>query len=87
MGASFSMALVFIYFTNSELLTSNFMYFTVGRYYDKVSWADTMKIWSLCLIGNLFGVLSLSPFWCGAVACSARECWKSTWDAPWTPRR
>jgi formate/nitrite transporter FocA (FNT family) len=35
MGLSFSMALVFIYFTNSELLTSNFMYFTVGRYYDK----------------------------------------------------
>jgi formate/nitrite transporter FocA (FNT family) len=38
MGLSFSMALVFIYFTNSELLTSNFMYFTVGRYYGKVSW-------------------------------------------------
>ncbi len=56
MGASFSMALVFIYFTNSELLTSNFMYFTVGRYYDKVSWGDTMKIWTLCLIGNLVGI-------------------------------
>jgi formate/nitrite transporter FocA (FNT family) len=37
MGLSFSMALVFIYFTNSELLTSNFMYFTVGRYYDKAT--------------------------------------------------
>jgi formate/nitrite transporter len=55
-AVSFSMALVFIYFTNSELLTSNFMYFTVGRYYDKVSWGDTMKIWSLCLIGNLIGI-------------------------------
>ncbi len=37
MSLSFSMALVFIYFTNSELLTSNFMYFTVGQYYDKVA--------------------------------------------------
>jgi len=24
--------------------TSNFMYFTVELYYDKVSWGDTMKI-------------------------------------------
>ena len=32
MSLNFSMALAFIYFTNSELLTSNFMYFTVGRY-------------------------------------------------------
>jgi formate/nitrite transporter len=53
---SFSMALVFIYFTNSELLTSNFMYFTVGHYYGKVSWGDTMKIWGLCLLGNILGI-------------------------------
>ena len=32
MSPNFSMALAFIYFTNSELLTSNFMYLTVGRY-------------------------------------------------------
>ena len=54
------MALVFIYFTNSELLTSNFMYFTVGRYYDKVSWGDTMKIWGLCLIGNILGIVVIA---------------------------
>ena len=42
-SVSFSIALVFIYFTNSELLTSNFMYFTVGRYYDKVTWGDTLR--------------------------------------------
>jgi formate/nitrite transporter len=56
-SVSFSIALVFIYFTNSELLTSNFMYFTVGRYYDKVTWGDTFKIWGMCLIGNLLGIL------------------------------
>jgi formate/nitrite transporter len=70
MAASFSMALVFIYFTNSELLTSNFMYFTVGRYYDKVSWGDTMKIWSLCLIGNLVGIefIALLVWSCGMLS-------------------
>ena len=57
MSLNFSMALAFIYFTNSELLTSNFMYFTVGRYYGKVSWGDTMKIWGLCLIGNILGIV------------------------------
>ncbi len=56
MGLSFSMALAFIYFTNSELLTSNFMYFTVGRYYGKVSWNDTLVIWGMCLFGNLLGI-------------------------------
>ena len=57
MSLNFSMALAFIYFTNSELLTSNFMYFTVGRYYGKVSWSDTMNIWSLCLLGNVLGIV------------------------------
>ena len=53
---SFSVALVFIYFSNSELLTTNFMYFTVGQYYGKVNWADTLRIWSICLLGNLAGI-------------------------------
>ena len=57
MSLNFSMALAFIYFTNSELLTSNFMYFTVGRYYGKVSWGETMKIWGFCLIGNILGIV------------------------------
>ena len=60
MSLNFSMPLAFIYFTNSELLTSNFMYFTVGLYYDKVSWGDTMKIWGLCLIGNILGVVFIA---------------------------
>jgi formate/nitrite transporter len=70
MSLSFSMALVFIYFTNSELLTSNFMYFTVGQYYDKVGWADTMKIWGLCLIGNIVGIefIALLVWSCGMLS-------------------
>jgi formate/nitrite transporter len=83
MGASFSMALVFIYFTNSELLTSNFMYFTVGRYYDKVSWGDTMKIWGMCLVGNLIGIefIALLVWSCGMLSDGVVEHLLHTVDA------
>ena len=67
-AASFSVALAFIYFTNSELLTSNFMYFTVGRYYGKVSRIDALRIWTICLIGNLLGIV--------VVAALVRSCGK-----------
>jgi formate/nitrite transporter len=67
---SFSVALVLIYFSNSELLTSNFMYFTVGQYYDKVKWADALKIWTVCLVGNLAGSLFIAALvWsCGMLS-------------------
>jgi len=32
----FSFTLAFIYFTNSELATSNFMILTVGKYYNQI---------------------------------------------------
>jgi formate/nitrite transporter len=82
-AVSFSMALVFIYFTNSELLTSNFMYFTVGRYYDKVSWGDTTKIWSLCLIGNLIGIefIALLVWSCGLLSDGVLDHLLQTVDA------
>lgn len=51
----FSFALVMILFTNSELLTSNFMYFTVGMYYKKIKASKVMNIWMLCLLGNYLG--------------------------------
>src|SRR6516225_9322255 len=71
----FSMALAFIYFTNSELLTSNFMYFTVGLYYGKVSWGDTMKIWGLCLMGNILGIVLIAVLvWsCGMLSDAVVE--------------
>lgn len=57
---TFSGALVFIYFTNSELLTSNFMYFTVGAYYRKIKASQVMKVLWLCLLGNLLGILFIA---------------------------
>ena len=57
---TFSVALVFIYFTNSELLTSNFMYFTVGVYYRKIKTSKAMRVLSLCLFGNMLGIVFIA---------------------------
>ena len=67
---SFAGALVLIYFTNSELLTSNFMYFTVGRYYGKVGVQKELGIWAICLLGNLAGILFIAALvWsCGMLS-------------------
>lgn len=62
----FSFALVMIVFTNSELLTSNFMYFTVGIYYRKATVIRAMKIWMLCLVGNYLGTLFVFLLMSGA---------------------
>ncbi len=56
-GIAFSFALAFIYFTNSELLTSNFMYFTVGFYYKKINLKGTLAVLASCLFGNLLGIV------------------------------
>lgn len=56
---TFSFALVLILFTNSELLTSNFMYFTVGLYYRLIRTIRVFKIFMLCFFGNIFGAFVL----------------------------
>ena len=61
---AFSMALVFIVFTNSELLTSNFMYFTVGQHYRRIRLSNTIKVLAVCLIGNVLGcIIVASMMW------------------------
>ncbi|RIN78319.1 formate/nitrite transporter family protein [Staphylococcus simulans] len=57
-SVAFSFALVLILFTNSELLTSNFMYFTVGLYYKVISPWRAFQIFMLCFIGNMLGALA-----------------------------
>ncbi|HAR6252562.1 formate/nitrite transporter family protein [Staphylococcus pseudintermedius] len=56
---TFSFALVLILFTNSELLTSNFMYFTVGLYYQLIRPTRVIKIFTLCFVGNMIGAFIL----------------------------
>ena len=56
MGAiAFSLGLILVVLTNSELLTSNFMYFTVGWYYKVVCVNKMTWILLYCFLGNILG--------------------------------
>ncbi|AVQ33781.1 formate/nitrite transporter [Staphylococcus muscae] len=60
MGAiAFSIALVFIVLTHSELLTSNFMFLTIGMYYRTISIAKSMWLFAVCFLGNILGAFVL----------------------------
>ncbi len=60
-GASFfTMAIIAIYFTKSELFTSNIMILSVGRYYKAIKTLEFSKILLLCLLGNFLGSFILS---------------------------
>lgn len=60
MGAiSFSLALVLIVLTHSELLTSNFMYLTVGWYYKIIGMNKAFGIMLVCFFFNIIGGLIL----------------------------
>ncbi len=53
----FGWALVFIYYTKSELLTSNMMIVSIGAYYRRTSWSRALRLLGLCYLGNLLGGL------------------------------
>lgn len=52
---AFSLALVLIVLTHSELLTSNFMYMTAGAYYKSVPIGKIVWLFTVCFIGNIVG--------------------------------
>ncbi|WP_114602730.1 formate/nitrite transporter family protein [Staphylococcus sp. EZ-P03] len=54
-AVSFSLALVLIVLTQSELLTSNFMYMTAGAYYKSVPIGKIIWLFIFCFIGNIAG--------------------------------
>ncbi|WP_240674869.1 formate/nitrite transporter family protein [Cellulomonas endophytica] len=56
-AVSFGWALVFIYYTKSELLTSNIMIVTVGAYHRRTGWGRALRLLGLCYLGNLLGGL------------------------------
>lgn len=53
----FGPALVFIYYTKSELLTSNMMVVVIGAYYRRISWLRGLRVLGMCLLGNFLGGL------------------------------
>lgn len=59
-GLAFGWALVFIYYTKSELLTSNMMVVTVGVYHRRTTVLRSLRIMGLCLFGNFLGGLLIA---------------------------
>jgi formate/nitrite transporter FocA (FNT family) len=53
----FGWALVFIYYTKSELLTSNMMIVSIGWYYRRSTWLRSLRLLGLCYLGNALGGL------------------------------
>ena len=53
----FGWALVFIYYSKSELLTSNMMIVSIGLYHRRTSVVKGLRILGLCLVGNILGGL------------------------------
>ena len=53
----FPWALVLILFMNTELFTSNAMYFTAMLIQKKTTVKATARVWILCYVGNLIGAI------------------------------
>jgi formate/nitrite transporter FocA (FNT family) len=56
----FGWALVFIYYSRSELLTSNMMIVSIGAYHRRTSWLRALRMLGLCYLGNLAGGLFIA---------------------------
>lgn len=54
---AFGFALAFIYYTKSELLTSNMMIVSIGAYYDRIGWVKAIRLLVFCYLGNIVGGL------------------------------
>lgn len=56
----FGFALVFIYYTQSELLTSNMMIVSIGVYHRRTPLMKATRILALCFLGNFVGGLAIA---------------------------
>ncbi|MBD9699323.1 formate/nitrite transporter family protein [Flavimobilis sp. GY10621] len=59
-AVAFGFALVFIYFTRSELLTSNMMIATIAVYHRRMRVRRASALLALCLLGNALGGLLIA---------------------------
>lgn len=59
---TFGWALVFIYYSRSELLTSNMMIVSIGAYHRRTTWGRAIRLLGLCYLGNLVGGLLVAVF-------------------------
>jgi len=56
----FGFALVFIYYSKSELLTSNMMIVSIGAYYRRTTPLRSLRVLLLCYGGNIIGGLAVA---------------------------
>jgi formate/nitrite transporter FocA (FNT family) len=56
----FGFALVFIYYSKSELLTSNMMIVSIGRYHRRITRWRGVRVLALCYLGNALGGLAIA---------------------------
>ncbi len=70
-AAFFGFALVFIYFSKSELLTSNMMITSIGMYYRRITARASLRVLSLCYLGNFLGGLFVAVLLAGSTVISA----------------
>jgi formate/nitrite transporter FocA (FNT family) len=56
----FGFALVFIYYSKSELLTSNMMIVSIGAYYRRTTIVKSMRVLLYCYGGNIVGGLAVA---------------------------
>lgn len=57
---AFGWALVFIYYTKSELLTSNMMIVSIGMYHRQIKVGRSARLLAMCLLGNMLGGLLMA---------------------------
>jgi formate/nitrite transporter len=67
----FGFALVFIYYSKSELLTSNMMITTIGYYFKRITPRRILRVLTLCYIGNFLGGLFVALLTVGSSIISA----------------
>lgn len=59
---AFGWALVFIYYSRSELLTSNMMVVSIGAYHRQTGWLRALRLLGLCYLGNVLGGVLIAAF-------------------------
>ncbi len=60
MGLSFGVALSLVIMAGSELFTGNNLVMGAGSMRGEVPWSKTVKLWTVCYIGNLAGSVFLA---------------------------
>lgn len=63
-GLVFSVGLCCVTVLGAELFTGNNFTMTVGSLTGKVAWADTLKTWAICYLGNFVGSLIIALLFC-----------------------